>query len=153
MHRSRLLLLPAALLVLVPMPARALLPDACTTVTGQAVAQVLGGRLLEVRSVPPSESGTSKCVYSIATQGSAGEQRATIVLWLMPADDFEAMRKGQEKPVAELKGLGDAAFQVFHDDTHRFDLVALKRNRATVEVTADAADTARKIVELALGKL
>lgn len=153
MPRSRLLLLPAVLLALVPPPARAALPEACKIVTGQAVAQAVGGRLLEVHSLPPGESGSSKCTYAIGTTGSAGEVRATIVLWLMPAGDFETMRKGQEKPVQEIAGLGDAAFQVFHDDTRRFDLVAQKRNRATVEVTADAAEAARKVVELALGKL
>ncbi len=154
MHRSHWLWLATALLALASPPARAAVPDPCQLVSGQAVAQALGGRLLEARGLPPGdETKSRKCVYVVATQGSAGEQRSTIVLWLSPADYFADLRSGQEKPPQEVKGLGDGAFQVFHDDTKRFDLFALKRNRATVEVTADAAEAARKVVELALARL
>jgi hypothetical protein len=126
--------------------------DACKTVPGDAVASALGGKLAEIRGVKGGNSPSSKCVYTIVSGGPENPARRIYVLWLMPPQDFDSMKKLQEDPVKKFDKLGDDAFITFHPENQRYDLMTVKRGKIAIEVTGEDVDSIRKVAQQALSR-
>lgn len=124
--------------------------DACKAVPGDSVASALGGKLAEARSVKGGDSLAAKCVYTIVPSGPGNSAHKIYILWLMPAQDFDSMKKLQEGPVKKVDKLGDDAFITFHPETKRHDLMTVKRGKIAIEVTGEDVDSIRKIAQQAL---
>lgn len=121
-------------------------PDVCALVPGAEVAARIGATLVSERLVKPDRA-SSRCVYRVRRNGA---ERAFVVWW-MPAGDFEALRAATDDANA-ARGIGDAAYTKYDRDTRRHGIVAVRRDRALVEVTGEDPAEVREIALLALGR-
>lgn len=121
-------------------------PDVCALVPGADVAARIGATLVAERTVK-SEPTRSRCVYRVRKNGA---ERAFVVWW-MPAGEFEGLRAATDDAKSS-DGIGDAAYTKFDRDTRRHGIVAVRRNRALVEVTGEEPTEVREIALLALGR-
>lgn len=120
--------------------------DACQILPGAEVVQLVGGRLTEERLIKDQETVVTRCVYLISDDAGG----KAFVFWLMPAEDYTGMKEFMDDPYREVAGLGDEAFITYHPDDDRYDLIALKRDRATIEVTGPNEEDVRTLVSVAL---
>lgn len=121
-------------------------PDVCALVPGADVAARVGATLVAARSVK-AEPTRSRCVYRVRKDGA---ERAFVVWW-MPADEFDGLRAVTDD-AKSARGVGDAAYTKYDRDTRRHGIVAVRRNRALVEVTGEDPAEIREIALLALGR-
>ncbi len=123
--------------------------DVCALVPGAEVAKAVGGTLAEAKLVRPG--GThARCRYTVTPQTGASGAARVYLLWLLPAADFDDMRRFQERPVTSVDGVADAAFTVADPDSGRHEFFALLRGVATVEVSGPDAAGARAVAGVAL---
>ncbi|UCF37930.1 MAG: hypothetical protein JSU96_03430 [Acidobacteriota bacterium] len=120
--------------------------DACQILPGAEVVQLVGGRLTEERLIKDQETVVTRCLYLISDDAGG----KAFVFWLMPAEDYTGMKEFMDDPYREVAGLGDEAFITYHPDDDRYDLIALKRDRATIEVTGPNEEDVRTLVSAAL---
>lgn len=127
--------------------------NVCDLLPGDSVAEVVGGRLSDVRSFDSGAGAAKRCRYTILPADSASYTPSVFVVHLQSAADFDTLKTLQEDPIEPVHGLGDDAFITYHSDTARYDLYFVKRNRYMIEITGDDTGAIRKIAELALARL
>jgi hypothetical protein len=123
----------------------------CELVPGSAIANAVGGKLLQ--ATPFDGKSFTRCTYIL--ERAPGGQRAGYVVYLQAAGDFEELKQYIEDPLTPLTGLGDGAY-MFHDrGDGRFKINVLKKGDLMFQATGDSAESARKVADAvvkALGK-
>lgn len=127
--------------------------DACLFVGGAEAASALAGKLTEAKTMKMPDSPVTRCVYFMEFPGSTEPEARAYILWLLLEEDYAGMKEAHEGPIAEVTGMGDAAFQSFDSESGRFDLLVWKRGALTIEVTGPDEASVRKLAQLALSKL
>jgi hypothetical protein len=123
--------------------------NVCDAVPGDAIARALGAKLVSTR--PTFDKNWSRCAYFVSPAGS--DQQRGYVVWLSPVDDFESIKPIIEEKISPVAGIGDGAF-IFQDKGDgRFKMYVLLRGDQTIEVTAETAESARKVAEAVLAVL
>jgi hypothetical protein len=118
--------------------------NVCELIPGEAIARAVGARLTQSR--PTFDENWSRCTYLVTD--ASGKPNGYVV-WIQPAEDFEELKKYNDKPLSPVSGLGDAAY-MFQDDDRRFKLNVLKRGDLMLQATADTPESARKIADTVL---
>ena len=118
--------------------------NVCELIPGDAIAKAVGARLTQTR--PTFDKNWSRCTYLVA--GANGKPNGYVV-WIQPVEDFEELKKYNERPITPVSGLGDSAY-VYQDDDRRFKLNVLKRGDLMFQATGDTQESARKVAEVVL---
>jgi hypothetical protein len=122
--------------------------NVCESVTGEALAKIVGGRPIDARPVNIKGFAHARCVYGVEIGGT----RRAFVLWFNPANDFEGLRKAADPPVKPMTGIGDDAYLTFDKDSKRYWLTAVKRGKTTIQVSGEQVDWIQAVAKLALSK-
>jgi hypothetical protein len=120
----------------------------CTRVPGEAVAAAVSGKLLETRPVNIKDFAAARCIYGIEIGGA----RRMFAIWISAASEYEGLRNAADGPVTPIAGVGDKAHQTFDNDSKRYWLRAVQRDKVTVEVSGDRPEWLQPIARLALSK-
>lgn len=142
----------AAIVLVAGLPAAGQQPSSgsmnvCDRVPIADVAAAVAGRALEARPGDTRGLTTARCVYGLEIDGA----RRAIVLWTSGAGDYDDFRKSAANRV-DVRDVGDEAFETTDPDTKRVQLTARRREKVTVQVTADRSPWAQAVAKLALSK-
>jgi hypothetical protein len=121
--------------------------NVCELIPGDAIARAVGARLNQSR--PTFDKEWSRCTYLVT---DASGKPNGLVVWIQPAEDFEELKKVNDKPMTAVTGLGDAAY-MYQDDDRRFKLNVLKRGDLMFQATGDTKESARKVADAVLAIL
>jgi hypothetical protein len=122
--------------------------DVCQAVPGEAIARALGGKLVQTR--PFFDKSFSRCTYFVIPAGS--DKQAGYAVWISPPEDFEDLKKVNDRPLTTLSGLGDAAY-TYRDEDGRYKINVLKRGDLMFHATADTPEAARKVADAVVAVL
>jgi hypothetical protein len=124
--------------------------DVCQLVPGEAVARALGMKLADAQSFVDPGGAFARCTYLVVPIVDAGDLRKGYSVWLQPAGDFERLKASSQGPTSPVPDLGDTAYLFQDPGDGRVKLRALKKGDAVLMVTADTAEAARRIAEVAV---
>lgn len=132
--------------------------DVCEWLPAELVATTVGATVS--KPARRSDYGTTQgCEYELDPAGADTYEYG--VVWLNPASAFgdpqEALATaeglGQEATTEPLSGLGDRAYVIHNATEEQSSVHVLLAGRLSLEVTAEHAEDARKIAELALSRI
>lgn len=118
--------------------------NVCELMPGDAIARAVGGTLTQSR--PTFDKNWSRCTYLV--NDASGKPKGYVV-WVQPAEDFEELKKYNDKPIIPVSGLGDAAY-IFQDEDRRFKINVLKRGDLMLQATGDTPESARMVAATVL---
>lgn len=122
--------------------------NVCDRVPAAAVAQAVSGRPVDARPVNIKDFTAARCVYAVEIGGT----RHVFVVWVNPEGDFDGLKDASDRPLTEVKGVGDEAFATTDSDTRRIQVTARLRGRVTVQVTSERMDWAQAVAKVALSR-
>jgi hypothetical protein len=122
--------------------------NACQRLPSAAIAAAVSGRSIDERPENSKGLTAARCIYGIEIAGT----RRTFVVWVNPVSDFDGLRQASDPPITDVKGVGDDAFAITHQDTKRIQLTARVRGKVTVQVFSDRLDWAQAVARVALSK-
>jgi hypothetical protein len=121
-------------------------------ITGDLITEVTGGTITKTKSYIDKDGPTWRCAYFI-THSENPENPECIILWLMPEENFAEMRPFFEGTVKDIEGIEYQTYTAFDKDSKRYEMMALKRKKLTVEITGEKESELKKIADTVISKL